>query len=413
MGAVAKLGLAAILVGPVLVAYALLPAGVLAAWPAIGLALVSPAITLAAGLVFHGWRATLDEPLPTTAAEWLRGEIDRLGRVGIRVAAMERGKNRDSFFHPASTTIVLADDVHGEHGARAHAVAAHELGHALVHLDRPRLSAVLIAARAYNAGFFHAGAGLLVGAMLVGTDAVRLAAVALLGAAMVLQALVVVDEALATSIARGLLRAHLGAPAQASAGSDALARALATYGLRLAGMTAAVAVAAWLTWTRPGGVVGEGAAVTGWTAAAVTMSALAVLAGAVAAIALAARPTVGGLAALGSLAQTLALLWCPLLVAALCDQPGAPAWTIALAAGPAWSVLTTPPVVLVQWLATALGRDIAAMSQPSPTTAPLAIKRIAWRQLAEREEPAGLVVRLAGAAGFVWPVPLACWWLAA
>ncbi len=408
-----RIALFVILLGPALAAYALVPGEALRAWPAVAVTVFPALATVVAGLVFHTFRPLLEEPLPTTAAGWLRAEVQRLGKVGIGVAAMDRGdRNRESFYHPASSTIVLADDVFAEHSARAHATAAHELGHALFHLERPRLSGVLMGARLRADAVFHAGAGLLVGAVLVGGLAVRLAALGLITTAMVLHALVIVDEAVASAHATTLLRRHLGAPDQARVAGDQLWRALATYVARLASVIAGLAVAAWVSTRYPGGVLVTPAPdLDGWRTLAATIGAAVVVAGAVVALVRAVRPRAGLTTTLGVGLSGLGLLWCPLFVVLLCAQAGAPAWAIACAAVPAWTILSTPLIAAVRVLGAFVGHGVTDLTPSLDTPRALDIRRVSKDRLASREEPNGLLGRAGDALYPLWAVPLALWWL--
>jgi Zn-dependent membrane protease YugP len=406
----AVLALWALLFGPAAAAYLVLPPEVLAAWPVMIIGLAPSIAGLLAGLVSHAWRPGLELPLATTADGWLRDELARRGRIGIGVAAMERGEDRESFFHPASNTIILAEDVLGAHDPRAHATAAHELGHALLHLDRPLLSRVLIAARREVWMIFPLGAGLLLGATLVGGAGLRLVAIGLMALAVVLLALVVVDETVASTHARRMLHEHLGDDGARAAARADLRRALATYGLPLLAMIGAVVAAALLDADPDGVLVRTDVLGTRGRVAVDIVSGVTV-ASATGAVALALLPSTGRIAATAHTLGVAAMLWCPLLVALLCDVAGAPAWAVACAVVPAWGVLSTPPLAIVRALASRLGRDVTRASRPLAVGGAAKVRRVGKAALAGDEPVGGVLVRLFESINFLWPAPLALWWM--
>ncbi|HVV85862.1 MAG TPA: hypothetical protein VHE35_22540 [Kofleriaceae bacterium] len=399
-----------VLLGPAADACLRLPHHLLDAWPTMALALFPAAAMPLATIVYHLWRPRLEPPLASTASEWLRAEVARTGKVGITVAALARDENHQSFYHHHSVTIVLGEHVLGDHAARSHATAAHELGHAIVHLERPLLSRVTHAARAHGDDVFAAGAGLLLGGWVAGVRTFAIPAVLLLAAAMVLEALVVVDEALATADARVRLRPHLDDPAQVRSARNHLRRALATYGLRLTATIAAFALGTWLAATPhpalldPGPPLSPGAHRVASALAAVTV------AGVLGAALRLLRPSRRLVSGASLLAPVLSLCWSPLLFALLCRRPHAPAWTLALAAVPAWSVLAVVPrtaIDLVGGLATRGLQDAASTMQ----TRRIDIRRDALERLRSAAPDAGTVERLLAVAGACWQLPVALWWL--
>lgn len=408
MSLIVSLVAVAVLIGPTIAAYLIVPPEVLAAWPAMAVSFIPLAAALLACLVVHGWRPQLEAPLPTTAAAWLQAEIARLGTIGIGVAAMAKGRDQASFFHPATNTIVLADDVFGEHSANAHATAAHELGHALFCLERPRLAALFMTARGTASGWFEVGAGLLVGAVVAGGRAIAIAAIAAFVIAAILHALVVVEEAVASQHALALLRPHLTAPEHAPAAGRDLRRALATYGLQLVGAVAAVVVAAWLA-RQPTGVLLDGPAPIGAAAIAATVGAVvAVLAGLAAVAGMLPAPDRAA-NLLTDTVQVLGLATCPLLAALLCDQAGAPAWAVAMAAAPAWSMMSVPAKLAPRRLVATFDRALASATVPLPPG--VEIRRVDRARMIAAQEPHDRADRLPAALMALAPVPLALWWL--
>lgn len=401
---------AALLV-PAIAAYVVVPAAAVATWPALVIVMLPALATLVAGVVFFAWRVGLEEPLATTAVEWLRAELARSGKVGINVATRTRGeRNHESFYHPASQTIVLADSVVDQHTARAHATAAHELGHALLHLARPGLSRTLMFAREHAEIVLHTGAGALAGAILVGNGGLRLAAVALIAVGFVLHALTLVDEVIASATARDRLRDHLSVPEHARTAHAHLRRALSTYVLRFVGVAGGLAIAVVVALRGGDGVLVPAPPPVG--KADLAADVIAVVTVAAAALALLRTPWAsdrGPLVGASALVQTAGLVWSPLMVCILCGQP-APAWTIALGAVTTFLLMSAPALIAVSVLASFLVRGLADLELPL-TIGALRTRSVSASDLARHEPPSSFIGRLAAATFALWPAPLAIWWL--
>lgn len=145
--------------------------------------------------------------LPRSAGAWL---IDRLGSVTKISVARPPVHTHLNAFVPSRNTILLSEHVVSEPTAGAYAVAAHELGHALLHQRAPRVFAALLWVRQQTARAFSAGTLLLWATVLTGESRwIPLAPIAFL-VAVALQLAVALDEALASVLAmRELRRAGL------------------------------------------------------------------------------------------------------------------------------------------------------------------------------------------------------------
>lgn len=400
----------AALLGPLVAAYVITPAVVGEAWPLALIAAVPPSLVTIAGLIHVGYRTLDAASLPHSAAVWLKAELGRLGRPGLRVAAMARARDgRGSYFHPASLTIVLDDTVHGEHTVRAHAIAAHELGHALCELELGWLARLFGVARRWAGGWSTAAIGLAAAARLLGGGFLIGAAVAVAWGAMVLWALVVVDEAQASLRAQALLRPHLPDGAAAVA-SGHLTRALATYGAQLVGAAVVLALLVWYLGPAHPPLLPTSSPASWPIAAAghvVAVSVL-VLAG-VAALSLVWRRALPFV-----LAQAASLpvrLWSPLLAMLVAVDHAAPTWAAGLALVPAVPVLTMPLALLGAWGQHFVQRDLDDHEAAGASSTRSMVQRITRADLARHEGDADLVDVLAVAAFAAWAVPAALWWL--
>lgn len=409
IGRLIKLLALAVFLGPLVAAFVTAPSEALGAWQVWTLTLVPAAFVIVAGTVFRAYQPLIDAPLRDSAGVWLRKTIDRTRVFGITVAAVERAERGcGNFFHPASKTIVLDEDVHGEHTARAYATAAHELGHAIFHDDHPWLSSVLLAARGNANTCFFYGVGLLFGTVIAGDTHLRVLAFALVALAVVLHALVVVDEAIASTKARDFLRDDLGDADQGRIARRHLHGALATYVSVLVAYVVPLAAAPWIS-DGNAGVIVPGAPLAGAAALLADIGAWIVIAGAAAAVVYVVVPNRTGSAALSTLTVVLALCWTPLLATLLCDQSSVPRWTIALATIPAWSFLVWPLLWAVRRFGGALTSDVGLMPIPMMSDT---LQRVSQKKLAEKEPAAGLLSRAWAFAYALLIVPLAISWVA-
>lgn len=398
----------AAVLGPPVVAYWFVPREALAAWPVMALTFLPALLVIVATLVFRGYRPLIEAPLRDSAGTWLGRTLKQRG-LGVGVAALPRGQNTSgSFFHP-SGMIVLGEDVHGEHTARAYATAAHELGHAIFHMRGRWVGRAMFAARQYARGFFNVGIGLLLGCTLVGGAGMRMVAFAVLALAVVLQALVVVDEAIANATARRVLRDELGDGEQVTIARGHMRRAFATYAALLVGYLFTLAVAPSLLATIGDGVLVPGAPLAGTSRTIATVISVASVLGAVIVLRNIIVPTKGA----AILVSAIALLWTPLLTVLVWDQSTVPAWTIVMATAPTWAVLSTPVAQIVNRMASFLCRDLDVEPVSFRAAGALDIRRISLDDLSKHEtdDTDGLLARFVSHSSMLWAVPLALAWL--
>lgn len=386
------------MLGPPLAAYAYLPAVVLLAWPVWGQTFWPWLLVYAARVPLALDRPLDAADLPHTGAAWARAELDRLGWIGIRVAALDEKPGDAAFYHEASGTIVLPPSAH-QATAHAHATAAHELGHAVLHRGRPRLGALLRAARFHGSAATDAGVALLLGAALTATHALYAPALALIALGAVSAALVVVDEVMATGDGLARLRPALPPPAYRVARRH-LAWALGTYVAQLVGVATALVAAPWILHAvddldLPAMVPAGGAAVLA-TAAAVAC---------LAAVGLALTLWLAGWV---PVLARVATGWSALLVALVAGHPAVPGWRVALAVIPAWPWLAIPGMLALHRLGSAFTTD-DELAPVKPRPGLPVISRASLRR-GDRPHPVGgalAVLHVAAAA------PLALWYLLA
>lgn len=378
----------AAVLAPLVLAYALLPGEVVALWPLVALSLVPGAVVLIAAVPYHVRRATSRRDLGVTAAAWLAAAIERLGiEVTVAALAHDRHRHRD-FYHHATRTIVLSEHTLGDRSPSARAVAAHELGHALVYERWPRLARVLRWCRRRAGAVWSVGNGLLVGVALVGGAELTTVALALVGVGVALYGVIVVDEVLATRLA---IRQLAGAATRA--GVVDLILALGAYAAQAVAM--AWPVVAWpaLADRFGDGVLVAEAPLTGALAVTATVTGVVVLVGLVAQL-WSARTRTPGL--VGVLAIP-ALIVMPLFVVLTVTQPAAldRGWVVAVAAGPAAGLLMAPPALVLAALDRRVRRGVLRALGPPVAPFGLAdVRRIAPGDLADREPADGVLTRL-------------------
>lgn len=390
-----------LLLGPLLVAVAVLPHAAVAAWPLWALTFAPMVAATVAALPFRLARRLAPATLPEDAAAWVRRRLDARGLIGVTVATIERSTR--AFYHAGEQTIVLPPTVH-RHTAAAYAVAAHELGHAIVHHQHPRLGRLLLAARGYVDRVFAVGVALLLGGALTAAPAATAVGLAACALALVLAGLVLVDELAANLVAVAELRPTLDA-ADLGRARRRLAAALASYVAHVAALALPLGFGRWLL-ARGVALDVPARVPTGALAALTTGAAVVVVLGAAAALRAAVRPP------RASWLPMAARVWAVLLAAALLAHPGAPAWAVVLAVIPAWALLATPGWLALGLITSALPDPTADALARTPSTHP-GVRRITMATLAPDDDEAPRLARLAGLAPYVWPVPLAIWWLIA
>jgi Zn-dependent membrane protease YugP len=206
--AIATLGMLLLIpaaIAIVILTYWNVPTGVWAAWPIFALLAAPSLLLVLSHLIGRAIQRPTPAAYPRSAADWLIARVKLSPLLCVTVAELERG-NRRSFYHPRTRTIVLADTVRDEHTARAYAIAAHELGHALIDRAMPRLAAFTLACRSVGRLASMWGALALLVIALTGHAAWLPLPFALLLLAAFAHAAVALDELGASRIAMRELR---------------------------------------------------------------------------------------------------------------------------------------------------------------------------------------------------------------
>jgi len=174
------------------------------------------------------------DDMPLTAGEWLAREIERRGlqrRVRTVVTDDDAKLSLDAY-HPFHGVIQLSADTHFKRDPMHWAIAAHELGHARVHIEWPRLGRVTIAALFVKRTFIATAVALLLGNVAFAVPHVTDVALVLLAACVALHGFVLGDELAASMYAMEMLRATPGfGPRHVRSARRALALAFSSYAI--------------------------------------------------------------------------------------------------------------------------------------------------------------------------------------
>jgi Zn-dependent membrane protease YugP len=411
-GMTARIAIAAlVLVPPIVAAYALLGRELDRVWPALVVGLAPAVAILVARVLYRLYAPLQHAALRDGAAEWAQRRIERLGLGGEVVVAALEGEDREhmagDFYHPPSRVIVLGERVHGEHTVRARAIAAHELGHALMHL-RPRLSALLLWGRRQARSLFTAASGLAIGTALAGSTGLVAAVLPLYAAAAALMALVVLDEALASASAlRQLAESDDLDRRERRAAAYHLLAAFGTYVVTLLGYVAPLVAWPWLSDLLRAVVPPPAAAAPGGLAASVAwVTGALVLAGGVGAV-VSLLPVHEGIgvaralaALLGGLAMFFSVVVAPLFVALVWSQaePLARPVVVVLAAVPLWEILSLPLIGALGRLERWVNPD-EELLVPSELAGASDLTRVSLKALRKKEDEAS---SRQGAAALLW-----------
>lgn len=381
---VVALGAASMLV-PLVLAFAKLPLGLLAAWPLLLLQVWPELVSIVVGIPAQ--RRRHDDPcdLPLDAATWLRQRLDALD---LRDVAVESCEGVDAGYHPERRAILLAPR-HHEWTVEAYGTAAHELGHALFDRAHPRASRLMQVVRFHGRRLFAVAAAALLSASVLGATALYSTILILTVVVALRGAIMVVEELLASRLALQQLALVLPPHKYRQARWD-LGLALLTYvGYAAAAATPLLAFD-WLI--ARGAAVDLGPSVGGSTLAAV--AAALVLLGAAVRTWSTLRPVPAWL----TIANT-GSLWQGALWGIALTHGGLPAWTITLGAIAAVSTVVLPGVFVLGWLNRRLG---AASSVAYPTIT--AVTPISPKDLTPAPTAIDAIARLLSAW---WGVPLA------
>jgi Zn-dependent membrane protease YugP len=199
-------------------------------WPVLALLYVPWLAQELALVLAQRTRHTLDhripDDLPMTAGEWL---VDRIARLGYPIAALVTDQEGDAYW-PAARLIQLRVQTFFKADPVYWSTAAHELGHARVHVEAPVVWALRLTATRLRGGLIAAGVGLAIGRVLyalpiAGTLAFRCFAIAAGSTIFTL-----IDEAAASVLAYRELRASPAlTAAHRRAATRMLIAAYATY----------------------------------------------------------------------------------------------------------------------------------------------------------------------------------------
>ena len=402
--------------GPALYAWWRAPAEVWSRWPVFVVPVLPAVLGTLVLIAYLGRRRALEEPHATTALAWLRLVIERLGVPGIHVVTLDSGSAQASyrasdrnFYATDANAVVLSPAVLEGSDTRAHAIAAHELGHALATWEHPRWHHADRLARRWSEHLFTLGAGLVVATALVGGTTVRWLGLGLILLGFTTGMLILASEVLASVIGYGLLRSHLGRPPHGAA--TTLVSAAATYASQpLAMLVVAVTFAWWSPWLGDGVLTASAAPIGRWWQGPLAVAMIAAPSLGVLGIAwygFSRRGLGPGLTSVAAaLGAAVVIVTAPFFVVSVAGHPALPAWVFALAFAASWgrfvlgvhSVLSVAAHLLIGHL-----REQPLLAQP-----PADVARWPHRALFGNFGLGKLgptIVRLAMTA------PLGAWWL--
>jgi Zn-dependent membrane protease YugP len=177
-------------------------------WDYMGLVLLSAALGIVASTAYDRVRKRVDDKVPDDLREgggsWVLSEIERRD-LGIRVLVAPSEEGEVDAYMPSAKTILLSRETFEKHDASFWAVAAHELGHALVHGRARLVDAVFSLARALHQGALSLAMFLVSANLLYARQDITALAHHVLILSLGARALVLVDEALASTIALRIL----------------------------------------------------------------------------------------------------------------------------------------------------------------------------------------------------------------
>jgi Zn-dependent membrane protease YugP len=183
--------------------------GLFAGWsPFVALVLAGWLLRTTVERIYQAVKVRLDrwyfDDLPVGGGEWLEDQARDRG-LSLRVfAAGSNDKDIDAYY-PSARTILLSQEVYYKCDPSFWAVAAHELGHAIVHARGVVVHGALLGARILSRSFTEIGTFLIFANVLYAVHEIDAVAFALLTASAWLFVLVLVDEAAASIIAIRIL----------------------------------------------------------------------------------------------------------------------------------------------------------------------------------------------------------------
>lgn len=247
--------------------------GLLEPWPFYLAALAAPILVTLGGA--HASSYERSRYLrPTTAEAWLRARLTALGLDDVAVTSELRGSN---FYSHALEFIHLDGELARDHSVAAHAVAAHELGHAWIARRALRHAAMARLARRCAPYSWRLGAGFLFGATMTGASALAAPGAALIALTVLARLGVAVDEAAATQLALRELGATGFAPHELRVARGRLLAALGSYLLSALGLIPLLAIAPAIA-RQSAGLLHPGGGWASWQAALAALAATAFVA---------------------------------------------------------------------------------------------------------------------------------------
>ncbi len=383
--------------------YAQLVRAVWPAWPILGTFAVAVLLTgLAQSL--GRWYQRSSSPLPHSAGAWLLERLAQEPALGASLQELDK-PGEENFYLPASRAIVLGAKVRDSCSAAAHAVAAHELGHALMHHRAPRLERFTLACRAQADRPFFWGMMLLFAASLHGDALAMDLARPLIAASVLLRIIVCVDELIASRLALRELRRHGLDAEHLRTSRRYLVAAFSTYAAAAAAYALPLLSWGWFERRFADGFLAPGAPLSCTGAAFASAAAVAVLVGLLGSLLL--LPSWKPDSRLRKGVLIVSALCClfgpPLLLGHLADQPlgFAEPWAVLLAVIP--SFYLSIPV----WLGVAM--LVALLPQLEIPTAPVrpppTLRKLSLESL--REPPSRLLGNLRSLGMMAMAVPLA------
>ena len=171
----------------------------------------------------------LPDDLPLGAGNWLKAEIEKRGMT-LRVLVEPKGEDHIDAYYPTAKTVILSRRVYEKRDASYWAVAAHELGHAMAYQKTPILGLLFWFARVLSGFCARLAVALTLGNILYARSELSNLALSLFTVSLAADVVVLVDEALASTLAIKMLAGDARVRGKALVGAiTALAAAFMTY----------------------------------------------------------------------------------------------------------------------------------------------------------------------------------------
>jgi Zn-dependent membrane protease YugP len=170
------------------------------------------------------------DDLPLTTGQWTQARLAALGAGDVSVLeATARTGDVDAYM-PSARVILLTKETYAKNDPSFWAVGAHEIGHALAYRGSAAFAAVQRTARLLRDAFINAAGIMMLANMWYRLPQVTTVAHGLFAAVLAFDVIVMVDEARASLVGRGLLRddPHL-TPSMRTTASLTLLAAFGTY----------------------------------------------------------------------------------------------------------------------------------------------------------------------------------------